>query len=125
MSLANLAVLVTAIVGAGGLGGLIVALLKVRPEAGQIVVTAAQGAVIVQEKTLERLDHDMDDLRARMKDIEEELEKCEQGRDKDHRQIQRLIDQNHTLDRERRAALETVVELETEINGGDGGESKP
>lgn len=39
----------------GGLVALITALYKVKPEAGQIVVTAAQGALIVQTGVIENL----------------------------------------------------------------------
>lgn len=46
--------IVTVLLSGGFLGG-IYALLKLRPEAGQIVVTAAQGALIVQSGVIDSL----------------------------------------------------------------------
>jgi hypothetical protein len=51
----NLTPLLVAVLGAGGIVGGIVALMKLRPEAGQIVVNAAQDALIVQSGVLEAL----------------------------------------------------------------------
>lgn len=48
--------LVVGLLSTGGLLGGIVLLLKLRPEAGQIVVTAAQGAVVVQAGVLRDLE---------------------------------------------------------------------
>jgi septal ring factor EnvC (AmiA/AmiB activator) len=50
----------------GGVTGSIVALLKVRQEAGQIVVTAAEGALVVQTGVIEN-------LRTEMKRLEKDL----------------------------------------------------
>lgn len=47
-------------IGSGGIVASVVALLKVRPEAGQIVVTAAQGALIVQSGVIEELRKELD-----------------------------------------------------------------
>ena len=47
--------IVIAIAGSGGACGGLYALLKLRPEAGQITVSAAQGAVIVQSGVIENL----------------------------------------------------------------------
>jgi uncharacterized membrane protein len=47
--------LVIAVVGSTGFFGGIYALLKLRPEAGQITVTAAQGAIIVQTGVIDNL----------------------------------------------------------------------
>ena len=46
---------IVAVLGAGGLIGAVVALVKLRPESGQIVVTAAQGALIVQTGVIDSL----------------------------------------------------------------------
>lgn len=51
----NIVVLVSAILGAGGLVGGIIALLKFKPEAGQILVTTAQGVVLVQTSVIDSL----------------------------------------------------------------------
>jgi chromosome segregation ATPase len=47
--------IIVAVLGTGGLIGAIVALVKLRPESGQIVVTAAQGALIVQSGVIDSL----------------------------------------------------------------------
>lgn len=47
--------IVIAVIGTGGFAGMVVALLKVRPEAGQIAVDASQGAVIVQTGVIDTL----------------------------------------------------------------------
>lgn len=47
--------LIVSLIGAGGLVGAVIALIKLRPEAGQIVVTAAQGALIVQTGVIDSL----------------------------------------------------------------------
>jgi predicted RNase H-like nuclease (RuvC/YqgF family) len=46
----------------GGLVTAIVALYKVRPESGQIVVTAAQGALLVQSGVIENLQKEIQRL---------------------------------------------------------------
>jgi uncharacterized membrane protein len=47
--------LIVAILSVGGITGGLIALLKLRPEAGQIVVTAAEGALVIQAGVLEQL----------------------------------------------------------------------
>lgn len=47
--------LVAVVIGGGGFVGAIIALLKFRPEAGQILVTTAQGVVIIQKSVIEDL----------------------------------------------------------------------
>jgi hypothetical protein len=72
------------VLGGGGLITAFVALLKLRPEAGQIMVTTAQGVVIVQtgvieslQKELKRVSDELDEvrrdnvgLRARIRELE-------------------------------------------------------
>lgn len=84
MNTATIIVGIIGIVFGGGVASAIVALIKVRPEAGQILVTTAQGAVIVQTGVIEslrqeiaRLGEEMselreqnDRLRARVRDLE-------------------------------------------------------
>jgi threonine dehydratase len=64
-----LAAIVAALGGGGFLGGLVL-LLKLRPEAGQITVTAAQGAVIVQTGVIEALRRENDRLQTRIDALE-------------------------------------------------------
>lgn len=63
---------VIAIIGILGGGGGIVALLKVRPEAGQVSVSAAQGAVIVQTGVIENLQREMARLRGEVDEVRKE-----------------------------------------------------
>lgn len=60
-------VLAVGILGSGGLIGAVIALLKLRPEAGQIMVTTAQGVVIVQTGVI-------DSLRSELKRVSDELD---------------------------------------------------
>jgi cell division protein FtsB len=64
-----------AILGTGGLAGGIVAFLKIRPEAGQIAVTASQGALIVQSGVIDELRKENERLRDRLTAIEAEMSK--------------------------------------------------
>lgn len=73
--------IVAAILGGGGLGGTIVAFVKMRPEANRILVDAAEGAVVVQVKVIAELRTEIE--RARKEAIEdarlarEEQKECE------------------------------------------------
>lgn len=69
----------------GGLVTAVVALYKVKPEAGQIVVTAAQGALLVQSGVLEnlqkeiaRLNQEVTDLKERLSDREQQIMQLQQ-----------------------------------------------
>ncbi len=89
----DLAPYVIAALGGGGLFGAVIALLKLRPEAGQITVVAAQGALVVQQGVLDnvlnenkRLRDQVDaletenrELRARLILLERRLDKLENG----------------------------------------------
>lgn len=57
-------VLSGAVVGVGGLAGLLSVFIKGRPEAGKIVVDAATGLVMVQESAIKRLNERLDALEA-------------------------------------------------------------
>lgn len=63
---------IAAIFGGGLIAGIAV-LLKVRPESGQIVVTAAQGAVIVQSAVIDDLTEEMQRQRGRVDDLQRDL----------------------------------------------------
>jgi hypothetical protein len=60
------------ILGAGGGGAFILSLLKVRPEAGQMVVTAAQGALLVQTGVIENQAKEITRVNALCKDMQSE-----------------------------------------------------
>lgn len=71
--------LISVILGGGFLSG-IYALLKLRPEAGQITVTAAQGAVIVQTGVIESLNTELKRLSREIDELRKEL--AEERREK-------------------------------------------
>jgi hypothetical protein len=64
-------ILVHAILSGGFLGGIYL-LLKLRPEAGQITVTAAQGAIIVQTGVIDTLREELIRLREETEALREE-----------------------------------------------------
>lgn len=70
MSADQIVLIVIALIGGGGMVGGITALLKIRPEAGQISVSAAQGAVIVQTGVIENLQREMARLREQVEALE-------------------------------------------------------
>lgn len=72
---AQMVQLVVAILGSSGVLDGIYALLKLRPESGQIVVTAAQGALVIQSGVLEQLQRENERLRQRVTALELELAK--------------------------------------------------
>lgn len=65
-----IAPVVTALIGGGFLAG-VAALLKIRPEAGQVAVLAAQGAVIAQTSVVDNLKNEMARLVKRVGDLED------------------------------------------------------
>lgn len=80
MSGHDIVLLIVGILGSGGVVGAIVALLKFRPEAGQLMVTTAQGVVILQtsvvetlQKELMRVGKELDDLRVECREREDML----------------------------------------------------
>lgn len=66
--------IVKLLLGGGLLSGLYM-LLKIRVEAGQITVTAAQGALIVQTGVIDSLREDLASIRAELKDVRRDLHK--------------------------------------------------
>lgn len=89
---APVAVLI-AIVGTGGIIGGLVALLKVRPESGKLIVEAAEGAVLVQAGVMRELRAEIEalrklemrtarreqDLRRELAELRAELDRCTTG----------------------------------------------
>ncbi len=57
----------------GGLVTAIIALYKVKPEAGQIVVTAAQGALLVQSGVIENLQKEINRLGVEVEGLKTKL----------------------------------------------------
>ena len=73
--LADFTPIIIAILGGGGIVGAVVAFLKVRPEAGQIAVTASEGALVVQTGVIDNLRKENDNLRQRMETMETRIQK--------------------------------------------------
>ena len=73
----DIVVLVVSIIGGGGLIAGIVALLKLRPEAGQILVTTAQGVVIVQSTVIDSLQKELSRVGSELDELREECRKRE------------------------------------------------
>lgn len=70
--------LVYAIVGAGGAVGAIYGLLKLRPERESIIVTAARGAVVIQETVLDDVRAELDRLGRRVDEYKADVERYRQ-----------------------------------------------
>lgn len=75
--------LIIALIGGGGLIGAVVALMKVRPENNAAVVTAAQGAVLIQTGLMEQLRSALEETRqelaaerAARRELEEKMTTC-------------------------------------------------
>lgn len=76
MSEAGAAALVVAILGSTGLVGGIVALLRVRPESGKLIVEAAEGAVVVQGGVITELRRELNSLREALELERDERDEC-------------------------------------------------
>lgn len=77
MELRDLIVLVTSLVGGGGLLGGIYALLKLRPEAGQITVSTAQGVLLMQTSVIEDQRAQIERLQNRLDVVEPKLRRMQ------------------------------------------------
>lgn len=73
MTTSEIVTLLAVVIGGGGVAGAVVALLKVRPEAGQIAVSASQGALIVQSGVIDTLQEENGQLRQRLEDLESKV----------------------------------------------------
>jgi len=73
-SLSDYTGLIIAVLGGGGIIGAVVAFLKVRPEAGQIAVTASEGALNVQIGVINTLRQENESLRKRIDAVDSKLQ---------------------------------------------------
>lgn len=116
--LRDLAPIILAVLGGGGIFGGIYALLKLRPEAGQITVVAAQGAVVVQQGVIETL---RDEIRRHMHRIEA-LEAEARTTQELQERVRHLEEELNVKTRENVQLRERVANLEAEVerltNGG-------
>lgn len=115
--------IIISVIGAGGVGGVLIGLLKVRKEGDSIVVTAAQGALVVQSGVLDEV---QDELR-RSRETNEALERSNarmsaELRDTSAKLIEAL-NENRVIIAENRQLRERVDELERRVeklqNGQD------
>lgn len=101
---------VVALLGSGGILGGVYALLKLRPEAGQIIVTQAQGAVIVQSNVIK-------DLEAQNTRLTERVTQAEAKANVAEHENRELKVENSKL-KDRVSDLERKVDrLEKKVNG--------
>lgn len=94
-------IIIHAILSSGFLGGIYL-LLKLRPEAGQITVTAAQGVVLMQSGVI-------DDLRKENREFKEELRKMEERFDEQERRFSKKLS---TMQEENSQLRARIRELE-------------
>jgi len=100
-----------AILGTGGVVGAIAAFFKIRPEAGQIAVTASEGALIVQTGVIENLHKDNQQLRNRLEDMESKVSLMMDLRDR----VEVLEDERDALKAQNEKLRKRIVILERQI----------
>ena len=100
-----------AILGTGGVVGAIAAFFKIRPEAGQIAVTASEGALIVQTGVIENLHKDNHLLRERLEDMESKIAMMSDLRER----VERLEDERDSLKVQNEKLRKRIVVLERQI----------
>jgi hypothetical protein len=114
--------LLIAFIGGGGLSGAIVALLKVRAESGQIVVSAAQGAVVVQSTVIDDLQEELDRQRGKYKEqadlLQDAFNQIESLRD----EVKKERAERQAVIAEKSALEEKVKTIEGKIDGMINGE---
>lgn len=99
--LPGVATVIAILFGGGGL----IALFKIRPEAGQAAVVAAEGAMRVQDKAITRLEGDVARLEGKLGEVTAKLETCEQASADAERlraEVERLTAANKSLARRQR-----------------------
>lgn len=110
--LQDAAPILLAVIGTGGIGGAIIALVKLRPEAGQITVVAAQGALVVQSGVIETLNGEVKRLAERLEAAEAELVRMQRLEDENYKLRTKITDQDIKIKK-----LETRVK---ELENGNG-----
>lgn len=97
--------IIAALIGAGGIWGGIAAFRKVQPEKESIIVTAAQGVVVMQAGVLEDLREELTRALGRIDELEDEL----------HRETDRLRTERDGLRSENTKLRERVRTLEARV----------
>lgn len=88
-----------AILGVVGGGGGIVALFKMRPEVSRVVISSAEGAVVVQSGVITDLRNEITRLRV---ELEEERRECEERIDAQDAEIAALRQTVNRIDQRRK-----------------------
>ena len=102
---------IIAVVGSGGIIGAIVAFLKVRPEAGQIAVTAAGDALVVQSGVITTLRDENTQLRSRLENLESKVVLMMDLRER----VEELEDERKKLRAENGRLRKRVASLEQQV----------
>lgn len=104
----SIVTIAVSVIGTGGLFGGIYALLKLRPEAGQITVSAANGALIVQTGVI-------DSLREELARVRTENERLSGLYEKERTERQKEREENISL-KQRITEVEHQIKLLQERN---------
>lgn len=110
------ATLIALLLGGSGILGAIAAYRKLTPERESIIVTAAQGAVVIQTTIIDELQEHVAGLEKRMDDRDAELEAVSRDRDRYRQERDEARREVGTL-RQRVSVLEGRVE-ELEASNG-------
>lgn len=115
--------LVVAILGSGGFGGALVALLKMPSDRNRVVVDAAQGAVVVQSNVITSLREELD---RQKKEYEAEIAQLRTEHQGCHERLVRLEQAFRAIDERRQLRREDDI-IVREVAGEAGslsGETK-
>ncbi len=69
----SLAAILIALIGGSGIAGAVATLLRWRPEKTNILISAAQGAVVVQSSVIDDLNEQMTAMRGQIAALEKEV----------------------------------------------------
>lgn len=110
---ATLIQLAIAVLGGGGLIAGIVAFLKLRPERDSIVVTAAQGALLIQSGVVDELQEQLKEMRAELNRSRSTIDEHQREVTILRREVDQLRSERDGLLRERAELRVRIGELET------------
>lgn len=105
--------LVIAILGAGGVVGAISAWRKVQPERESIIITAAQGALVIQAGVLEKLQEELERAHEQIAELRTEVEAVN---DELHAEVDQLRGERDALLEENSDLREKVTQLEQRVH---------